>query len=112
MSFDVIILKPIDISIEDLSEIDNIEQLGKREIVEHIVNQSFPAAVDGVWLTDEFSVEALLSGEPVDSIHLTLRFGDSWSENSETQFLKRIESICQKLQSVAFSVSDNTRLAP
>jgi hypothetical protein len=112
MSFDVILIKPNDLSTEDLSAVEDVALLGNKEFVETAIGLSFPGAVNGIWQSNEFSVEALLSGNPVESVHITVHFGDAWSETSEAQLLSLITVICHKTGAVAFSISDNSKLAP
>lgn len=112
MSFNILIIKPSEISVEDLSAVEAIDPLGEISIVESTINSVFPGAVNGVWQCEEFSVETLINGNPVESAHITLHFGNSWSETSETNFLSFVSSICRKINAVAFSVSDNSKLAP
>lgn len=112
MSFDVILIKPNDLSTEELSEVEDIALLGDKEFVETVIGLSFPGAVNAIWQSNEFSVEALLSGDPVESVHITVHFGDAWSETSEAQLLSLITVICHKIGAVAFSISDNSKLAP
>ncbi|WP_074870807.1 hypothetical protein [Atopomonas hussainii] len=112
MSFDVLIIKPSEVSVEDLSEVAAVDPLGDISFVESAINLVFPGAVNGVWLSEEFSVEALINGTPAESAQITLRFGNSWSEASEANFLSFLSSICRKIDAVAFAVSDNSKLAP
>jgi hypothetical protein len=112
MSFDVILIKPNDLSIDDLSAVEDVMLLGDKEFVEAAIDQSFPEAVNGLWQSEEFSIEALISGNPVESVHITAHFGDSWSEASEAKLLSLITIICHKIGAVAFSISDNSKLAP
>jgi hypothetical protein len=112
MSYDVLIIKPRDNSVENLSTVEDVAPLGEKYLVESAINTVFPGAINGVWQCSEFSVEALISGNPVESVHITLRFGDSWSETSEAHFLNLTACICSKIDAVAFSVSDNSKLSP
>lgn len=112
MSFNVILIKPNNLSTEDLSAVEDVVLLGNKSFVETAIGLSFPGAVNGIWQSNEFSVEALLSGNPVESVHITIQFGDAWSETSETQLLSLITVICHKTGAVAFSISDNSKLAP
>ena len=112
MSFDVILIKPNDLSIEDLSAVEDVMLLGDKGFVEAAIGLSFPGAVNGAWKSEEFSIEALISGNPVGSVHITAHFGDAWSETSEAKLLSLIAVICHKTGAVAFSISDNSKLAP
>ena len=112
MSFDVILIKPNDLSIEDLSSVEDVMQLGDKEFVEAAIGLSFPGAVNGLWQSEEFSIEALINGNPVESVHITAHFGDAWAEASEAKLLSLITVICHEIGAVAFSISDNSKLAP
>jgi len=113
MSFDIIIIKPTDKSVTDISSVENVAPLGTRSIVESAFNHVFPGCIEGVFISGErFAVELSLSGEPIEAAHLSLRFGSSWSENVEREFQDLLYSVCQSLGGVAFAVSDNSRMAP
>jgi len=113
MSFDIIILKPTEVSVSDISTVEDAVPLGTTESVSAAFYGAFPACVGGVFSSgDDYSVELVLSGEPVESAHLALRYGQSWSEKSERQFFSLLSSVCHSLGGVAFAVSDNSRVAP
>ncbi|HHP5490043.1 TPA: hypothetical protein ACSCYS_000356 [Aeromonas veronii] len=112
MSFDLVVIKPCNRSIADLSEVEDVIPLGSKELISTKVTQYFPNAIEGVWLSDEFSVEVFISGEPVISVHITIHFGNGWSKNSEAKLLIMIAAICRSIDASAFSLSDNTKLAP
>ncbi|WP_287029711.1 hypothetical protein [Pseudomonas sp. UBA6310] len=112
MSFDVILIKPNDLSIEDLSSVEDVMQLGDKEFVEAAIGLSFPGAVNSLWQSKEFSIEALINGNPVESVHITAHFGDAWTEASEAKLISLITVICHETGAVAFSISDNSKLAP
>ena len=81
MSIDIIILKPIDQNATDLTAVASVIDIGRPEIVKVALNSVFPGCTDGEFVTgEEYSLEATLSGDPVSSIHLTLRHGSAWSE--------------------------------
>ncbi|MFL1557034.1 hypothetical protein [Pseudomonas sp. O11] len=112
MSIDIIILKPIDQNATDLTAVESVIDIGRPEIVEVALNSVFPGCTDGAFVTgEEYSLEATLSGDPVSSIHLTLRYGSAWSEVSNNAFLVSISCLCQELKSQAFAVSDNSRIS-
>lgn len=112
MSFDVILIKPNDLSTEDLSTVEDVALLGDKVFVETAVGLPFPGAMNGIWQSNEFSVEALISGNPVESVHIKVHFGDAWSETSEAKLLILITVICHKTGTIAFSIFDNSKLAP
>lgn len=113
MSFDIVILKPSDMSVDDISEVNEVAPLGKTESVSKEFDQAFPGCLKGGFISNSgYSVELTLSGEPVESVHLTLRYGQSWSETSEASFIGLLSSVCRLLGGVAFAVSDNSRVAP
>ncbi len=112
MSFDIIILKPTDLSINDLAAVESVEDIGSRASVSSTVDLVFPGCAQGAFSTgDCYCVESALSGDPVTSIHLTLRYGSAWSESANGEFLALLSRLCQRLQSQAYAVSDNSRLA-
>ena len=113
MSFDLIVLKPNDPTVAELSAVESTSPLGTTACVSLALNQAFPGCVEGPFLFgEEFAVELSLSGEPVESVHLALRFGRSWSESSETRFHALLSQACLSLGGIAFAISDNSRVAP
>ena|SRR6266566_948588 len=113
MSFDIIILKPSDISIDNMSEVNEVAPLGDTEVVSRAFDQAFPGCLKGGFTSGNgYSVELMLNREPVESAHLTLRYGQSWSGTSERHFLSLLSSVCNSLGGVAFAVSDNSRVVP
>ncbi len=113
MSFDIIILKPTDLLVEDISMVEDVAPLGTTKIIFEIFNNVFPACIGGAFISGEdYSVELVMNGEPVESAHLALRYGKSWSEESEKQFVALLSKACLSLGGVAFAVSDNSRVAP
>jgi len=61
MSFDIIILKPTDSSISDLSEVNDVVLLGSAEVVSAAFNAAFPNCFDGAFLSGEdYAVEGEL----------------------------------------------------
>jgi hypothetical protein len=113
MSFDIVILKPIDASIDDISEVEDVIPLGNVETVSAAFNDAFPTCTGGVFVSGEsYSVELSLSGQPVQSAHLSLRFGQTWSDEHRVHFLELLATVCGTLGAIAFAVSDNSRVAP
>lgn len=113
MSFDIIILKPTDSAVNDISAVKDVAPLGSSASVSEVFNKAFPGCTEGVFISgDHYAVELSLIGEPVESAHLALRYGKSWSENTETQFQELLSSVCRSLGGIAFAVSDNSRVAP
>ncbi|WP_141248877.1 hypothetical protein [Pseudomonas sp. HAR-UPW-AIA-41] len=113
MSFDIIVIKPADSSITDLTEVEETTPLGSADAVAEKFNSIFPGCLeDGFVSGANYSVEISLSGGPVESAHLTLHFGPSWSNQAENYFMQQLTSICSSTDWVAFAVSDNARIAP
>ena len=113
MSFDIIVLKPTYLAATDLSEIDDILPIGSSNFVTQLFNSVFPGCWnEGFKSPEGFAVEATLNGEPVSSVHLTLRYGSTWSSTCETQFISVLSGLCRSIESLAFAVSDNSLLAP
>lgn len=112
MSFDIIILRPSNVDAEDLSAVENLSDIGALDSVNATLDSIFPGCAQGTYSAREFySVESSQSGDPVSSVHLTLRFGSKWSEAVNEEFLALLSTLCQQLQSHAFAVSDNSRVA-
>ena len=112
MSFDIII-RPTDLAVDDISAVEDVITLGTAEDVSAAFNRVFPSCIDGAFISGEhYSVELVLSGAPVESAHLALRYGRSWSEVIEKQFVASLSSVCLSIGGVAFAVSDNSRIAP
>lgn len=112
MSFDIIILRPTDLSIKDLAPVESVEDIGSPASVTTSMDLVFPGCTQGAFSTgDCYFVESALSGDPVTSIHLTLRYGSAWSESANGEFLVLLSRLCQRLQSQAYAVSDNSRIA-
>lgn len=113
MSFDIIILNPSKTTTADLTEVEAISPLGSFETVSQLFNSTFPGCLEGGFLHGEnYSVELSLRGLPVESAHLSLRFGQSWDIQGEVDFHKSLTSVCCSVGWVAFVVSDNSRIAP
>lgn len=113
MSFDIIILKPADLSETDLSNVEDVLDIGCPEAVSTFLELVFPGCVQGAFSADErYSLESAQNGDPVTTLHLTLRYGRAWSEAADTEFMTLLSRLCRLLQSVAFAVSDNSRIAP
>ena len=113
MSVDLIVLKPTDPSADELSEVESVSPLGTTASVSLAFNNVFPGCSERPFIIgEEFAVELSLSGEPVESAHLALRFGNSWSEKSKAQFHTLLSQVCLSLGGIAFAVSDNTKVAP
>ncbi|NVZ72571.1 hypothetical protein [Pseudomonas costantinii] len=109
MSYDIIILKPMGPGTDDLANVDEVLEIGDEASVLRSLAQVFPGCIQGIFAKDEsFTVEGSLSGKPVTSIHLSLRFGTDWSDSSFNVFLALLSELCDSLQTHAFSVSDNT----
>ncbi len=112
MSYDIILLKPADPRTDDLSNIEDVVEMGEETSIITSIEQVFPGCTQGVFTKDEsFTVEGSLSGNPVTSIHLSLRFGSAWSDSSFNVFLGQLSQLCNSLQAHAYSVSDNSLIA-
>ncbi|BCM10472.1 hypothetical protein ACI2S5_26155 [Ralstonia nicotianae] len=113
MSFDIIILKPANCDVKDLTSIQGADPIGAPKSVHDECDSVFPGAATGSHLNREyFAVEVSTSGSPVTSVHMALRFGAAWSDETYTPFIEHLARLCHKLGCVAFAVSDNSRLAP
>lgn len=113
MSFDIIILKPLKAVVADLTEVEAVSPLGSFEVVSQLFNSTFPGCLeDGFLHGENYSVELSLSGRPVESAQLSLRFGQSWDNQGEVHFQKQLTSVCCSAGWVAFAVSDNSRITP
>lgn len=114
MSFDIIILKPTDLTIEDISDVGDVVPLGVTDVVAAVFEREFPGCIEnGCFVSGElYAVELTLNGEPVESAHMSLRFGEAWSDEAETQFNALLAKVCLALGALAFAISDNSRLAP
>ncbi|WP_313440304.1 hypothetical protein [Stenotrophomonas sp.] len=113
MSFDIVVLKLADIGETDLSSVEAVLDIGCPQAINASLESVFPGCAQGAFSDGErYSLESALNGDPVNSIHLTLRFGRAWSEAANTDFIALLSTLCQRLQSVAFAVSDNSRLTP
>ena len=113
MSFDIVVLKLADPGEKDLSNVEAVLDIGCPQAIIASLELVFPGCVQGAFLDGErYSLESALNGDPVSSIHLTLRFGRAWSEAANAEFVALLSTLCQQLQSVAFAVSDNSRLTP
>src|SRR3979490_1559575 len=100
MSFDIIILKPTDMCTSDLTAIERVMDIGSPASVSTSLDSIFPGCTHGVFSAgDSYSVESVQSGDPVTSIHLTLRYGSTWSDATNVEFLALVSSLCQQLQS-------------
>ena len=113
MSFDIIILKPSIVTITDLNEVVEVGPLGSSEAVSQVFSAAFPGCLEsGFVCGDGYSVELSLNGQPVESAHLTLRFGQSWDIQGEAHFQQQLTNACCTSGWVAFAVSDNSRITP
>jgi len=112
MSFDIIILRPTDLGINDLADVESVEDIGLTASVSTSLDLVFPGCAQGAFAMGDYYVfESVLSGDPVTSIHLTLRYGSAWCESAYGEFLASLSRLCHQLQSQAYAVSDNSRIA-
>ena len=113
MSFDVIVLKPSDPSVDDITAVDEVSPLGDAESVSQVFEEAFPGcSTQGYFGPGGSVVELRFSGTPVQSAHITLRYGQSWSEVRSSEFTRLLSRVCNSLNAVAFAVMDNARIAP
>ena len=113
MSFDIIVIRPLDAAVADISEVAEVLPLGSVDAVSEAFNDVFAGSRDGIFVeSDGYAFEISLSGEPVTSVHIALRFGNSDAVEIRNQFLGRLTTVCNALGAIAFAVSDNSRLAP
>lgn len=113
MGFDIIVVKPTDTSVDDISDVVDVVSLGTIEVVTAAFHSTFPNCLSGAFICSEaYSVEGSLGGDPVQSAHLQLRFGQLSSDDTTTEFLAVLADVCRKLDAIAFAVSDNSRLCP
>ena len=113
MSFDIIILKPTDPDENSLSNVEDVLDIGCAEVVITSLESVFPGCIQGTFSAGErYSLESAQNGDPVSSVHLALGFGRDWSDAASAEFHNLLSTLCQLLQSVAFAVSDNSRIAP
>ena len=113
MSFDIIILKPTDSDVNGLTSVHEVGPIGTPEAVRCECDGIFPGAAGGVYLNGEdFALEVSTAGEPVTSVHMALRFGTGWSDETYALFIELLTRLSRNLGSVAFAVSDNSLLAP
>ncbi|MPV64339.1 hypothetical protein [Burkholderia sp. BE17] len=113
MSFDIVILKPTESDVNGLTSVHDVSPIGTLETVLRECDSVFPGATGGVHLKGEnFALEFSTAGDPVTSVHVALRFGTAWSDETYALFIEHLTRLCRNLGSVAFAVSDNSRLAP
>lgn len=113
MSFDIIVIKPVNRDADSLNDVREVSPLGDAKAVRRIFEAKFPGAATGMFGNpEEYSLEVTLANDPVGSAHLALRSGQEWSTSSRDQFIERLDELCRHLECVAFAVSDNSRLAP
>lgn len=113
MSFEMVILRPTGADVTDMADVEDVLDLGALESVAASVESVFPGCIHGTFSKgSSYSLESTLSGDPVASVHLTLQYGATWTEAISDEFLERLSSLCKLLDSIAFAVSDNSRIAP
>ncbi len=68
MSYDIILLKPDDLDIDDLQDLDEVHEIGSESFVLDALNAVFPGCIDGFFAHGEaYTVEGSLCGQPVTS---------------------------------------------
>jgi hypothetical protein len=113
MSFDILLLKPTNPAVQDLSEVEDVSSMGESYHVAGLLEAAFPGCVSGAHIQkEEYAIEAMLGGDPAESVHLTLRFGSHWKESSEAALQSILGPLCTSQGWVAFSVSDNSLFSP
>lgn len=114
MSFDLILLKPKS-TLKDITNLDDInivDELGSSDEVYSYLSEYFPGCSCGIWKSNEgFSIEFSNYKDNSKSIHLSLKYGEIWNENSSAYFMNTIKNLCTVKGWVAFLVQDNSRLA-
>ncbi len=58
-----------------------------------------------------YMLELSFLEDKAESIHLSLHFGDSWDDEEDKDFHRRLELLCKSNEWAAFSVSGNERMA-
>ncbi|MEQ4285077.1 hypothetical protein [Pseudomonas syringae] len=112
MSYDIIILKPVGSRTNNLADVDEVLDIGDEALLLRSLALVFPGCIQGVFVKDEsFTIEGSLSGKPVTSIHLSLKFGACWSDSSFSVVQGLLSELCDSLQTHAFSVTDNTLIS-
>ncbi|WP_110968826.1 hypothetical protein [Pseudomonas huaxiensis] len=112
MSFDIVLLKPVNLNASDLADIEEVTEVGPSAAVLALLEQVFPGCTQEVFTKGEsFSVESSLAGDPVTSIHMTLRFGSAWSESDHDDFFAPLSNLCKVLELQAYAMTDNSRIA-
>ncbi|MGC9458553.1 hypothetical protein [Vibrio genomosp. F10] len=113
MSFDIIVLKPVDCSIVDLHEVSAALPFGTQDNVKCAFFSEFPDCFNNLYTElNEYSVELSIYDDPVESAHMTLWYGDDWSTLSGDKFMDALSRVCNKLDVIAYAVSDNSKIAP
>lgn len=109
MSVDIIVLRPADQQVNDLADVESVNDIGPITSVTQTLEHIFPGCINGVFAVGEaYSLEAQYSGDPVASIHLTLRIATDWSDAAQSGFLQQLHTLCRHLDALAFAVSDNS----
>ncbi|RMV81475.1 hypothetical protein ALP03_100951 [Pseudomonas amygdali pv. tabaci] len=112
MSYDIIILKPVGSRTDNLADVDEVLDIGDEALVLRSLALVLPGCIQGVFVKDEsFTIEGSLSGKPVTSIHLSLKFGACWSDSFFSVVQGLLSELCDSLQTHAFSVTDNTLIS-
>ncbi|MCF7530685.1 hypothetical protein [Pseudomonas petrae] len=66
MSYDIIILKPMELGTDDLTNVDEVLEIGDEASVLRSLEQVLPGCIHGVFAKDDsFTIEGSLSGKPV-----------------------------------------------
>ena len=100
MGFDIIVLKPTDTSVVDISEVSELVPLGTVEVVSAAFHSMFPNCLKGAFVCGEaYSVEGSLVGV-------------NYLGRSASDFLAVLTDVCRRLDAIAFAVSNNSRLSP
>ncbi|EGR3456761.1 hypothetical protein OC523_007210 [Vibrio vulnificus] len=113
MSFDIIILKPVqDLDeISDLSDVETVEELGSSDDVYSHLSSFFPGCRSGLWVSDKgHALEIMDYEDNSQSLHLALKFGPNWNDSMSDEFMGTLKAICSPKRWAAFSVQDNERI--
>jgi hypothetical protein len=122
MSFDIIVIKPRRRlrSLTEWAADDVADPLGTPAEMREQCLKAFPEVR---WSTerlglyhpqnDDCAVEfSIPNDEQPASLHVTLRFGPSWSDQQRERFYAQMARLCEAPRWQAFSVSDSSALLP
>ncbi len=97
MSFDIIILKPKSSlnSIESLEDIEETDEFGMASDTLSEFEKNFEKKDEGIFSgSGGYLVDLSAPEDQSEALHLSLHFGDSWSDDEDKDFHRRLESLC------------------